>query len=93
MVVIIVVIMVVTIVIIIRFEWDQVVTWEISGRGAGHKLLSRRTSFHDDDHDDYHHDHDDDEEEVYDDDDGIRHVWNDFECFSLYRVKVALATL
>ena len=57
-------------------------TWEISGRGAGHKLLSRRTSSHDDDHDCHRVEADEDEEE--DDDDGIRHVWNDFECFSLY---------
>ena len=67
------------IVVIIRFDWDQVVTWEISGRGAGHKLLSRRTSFEDDD-DDYHDDHNEDAK----DSDCIRRAWNDFECFGLY---------
>ena len=84
MIIVVVINLATIIVVIIRFDWDQVVTGEISGRGAGHKLLSRRTSSHDDDQD-YHRDNadgDDDEEDG--DDDGIRHVWNDFECFSLY---------
>ena len=63
---IIVVTMIVTMIVIIKFEWDQVVTGEIGGRGAGHKLLSRRTSFHHHDHG-YHHDHADDNNDEGDD--------------------------